>query len=156
MTTIPSTAVVVYDPDLVDPEHVAPAGFLAGYRGITRDAYALDLRKFVAFCTRRDLGLFEVRRSDIGTFARELEAQVVRRPPWPDGCVARRPSHDCALRPGESLPRPSRHVHRVHLHRWNGPLTRRYGRQQTPAGAQSQCSATTHTAESVHGSSWRP
>ncbi len=28
-TTIPSTAVVVYDPDLVDSEHVALAGFPA-------------------------------------------------------------------------------------------------------------------------------
>lgn len=44
MTTIPSTAVVVYDPGRLDPEHVALAGFLGGYRGLTRDAYALDLR----------------------------------------------------------------------------------------------------------------
>jgi hypothetical protein len=50
MTTNPSTAVVVYDPGLVDPEHVALAGFLGGYRGLTRDAYTLDLRQFVAFC----------------------------------------------------------------------------------------------------------
>lgn len=41
---VPATAVVVYDPDLVDPEHVALAGLLGGYRGLTRDAYALDLR----------------------------------------------------------------------------------------------------------------
>jgi hypothetical protein len=73
MTTIPSTAVVVYDPDLVDSEHVALAGFLGGYRGLTRDAYALDLRQFVAFCEQRYLALFEVRRSDIETFGRELE-----------------------------------------------------------------------------------
>jgi hypothetical protein len=38
MTTNPSTALVVYDPDRVDPEHVALAGFLGGYRGLTRDA----------------------------------------------------------------------------------------------------------------------
>jgi integrase/recombinase XerD len=75
MTTIPSTAVVVYDPDLIDSEHVALAGFLGGYRGLTRDAYALDLRQFVAFCDQRHLGLFEVRRSDIETFGRELEAR---------------------------------------------------------------------------------
>lgn len=75
MTTIASTAVVVYDPGLVDPEHVALAGFLGGYRGLTRDAYALDLRQFVAFCDRRDLILFEVRRSDIETFGRQLEAK---------------------------------------------------------------------------------
>ncbi|MDQ6784118.1 MAG: site-specific integrase [Actinomycetota bacterium] len=75
MTTIASTAVVVYDPGLVDPEHVALAGFLEGYRGLTRDAYALDLRQFFDFCDRRHLGLFEVRRSDIETFGRELEAK---------------------------------------------------------------------------------
>jgi integrase/recombinase XerD len=75
MTTTASTAVVVYDPGLVDPEHVALAGFLGGYRGLTRDAYALDLRQFVVFCDRRHLGLFEVRRSDIETFGRELEAR---------------------------------------------------------------------------------
>lgn len=35
MTTTASTAVVVYDPGLVDPEHVALARFLGGYRGLT-------------------------------------------------------------------------------------------------------------------------
>jgi integrase/recombinase XerD len=73
MTTIASTAVVVYDPGLLDPEHLALAGFLGGYRGLTRDAYALDLRQFIAFCEARHLGLFEARRSDIETFGRQLE-----------------------------------------------------------------------------------
>src|SRR6202041_2449747 len=75
MTTPASTAVVVYDPALADPEHVALAGFLGGYRGLTRDAYALDLRQFFEFCDRRHLKLFEIRRSDIETFGRELEAR---------------------------------------------------------------------------------
>ena len=75
MTTISSTVVVVYDPGLVDPEHVALSGLLGGYRGLTREAYALDLRQFVAYCDRRHLQLFEVRRSDIETFRRELEAR---------------------------------------------------------------------------------
>ena len=74
MTTVPSTAVVVYDPDRLDPEHVALAGFPGGYRGLTRDAYALDLRQFVPFCGRQNLKLFEVRRSNIEAFGRELEA----------------------------------------------------------------------------------
>lgn len=75
MTTIPATtAVVVYDPGRLDPEHVALAGFLGGYRGLTRDAYALDLHQFLTFCARRQLKLFEVRRSDIEAFGRELEA----------------------------------------------------------------------------------
>src|ERR1700749_4594043 len=54
---------------------MALAGFLGGYRGLTRDAYALDLRQFVAFCHQRHLGLLEVRRSDIETFGRNLEAR---------------------------------------------------------------------------------
>ena len=48
-------------------------GFLAGYRGFTRDAYALDLRQFTAWCWQHDYRLFEVRRVDIGCFARDLE-----------------------------------------------------------------------------------
>jgi site-specific recombinase XerD len=75
MTTNASTAILVYDPALVDPEHVALAGFLGGFRGLTHDAYALDLRQFVDFCDQRHLGLFEVRRSDIETFGRDLEAR---------------------------------------------------------------------------------
>jgi site-specific recombinase XerD len=75
MTTVASTtAVVVYDPGQVDPEHVTLVGFLGGYRGLTREPYPLDLRQFVAFCHRRNLKLFEVRRSHIESFGRELEA----------------------------------------------------------------------------------
>lgn len=73
MTTSPSTSVVLYDPSLADPVRVAFAGFLAGYRGLTRDAYALDLRQFVAWCEEHQLALLAVRRSDIECYARALE-----------------------------------------------------------------------------------
>ena len=44
-TTIPSTDVVVsVEPLFTEAERAALAGFLAGYSGLTRDAYALDLR----------------------------------------------------------------------------------------------------------------
>jgi integrase/recombinase XerD len=36
---------------------------------------ALDLRQFTAWCRARSLPLFSVRRADIETFARELEAK---------------------------------------------------------------------------------
>jgi len=75
MTTSPATAVVLYDPDRTDPERLALAGFLGGYRGLTRDAYALDLRQFVAFCEAHELHLFDVRRSDIEAYGRELETR---------------------------------------------------------------------------------
>jgi site-specific recombinase XerD len=71
----PSTAVAVVDPDFSDAERYALAAFLAGYRGLTRDAYALDLRQFVAWCDQHKLHLFDVRRADIECFARDLEAR---------------------------------------------------------------------------------
>jgi site-specific recombinase XerD len=52
---------------------VALAGFLAGYRGLTREAYALDLRQFTSWCRARPVALFAVRRADIESFARDLE-----------------------------------------------------------------------------------
>jgi hypothetical protein len=51
---------MVYDPNFTDPERFALTGFLAGYRGLTRDADNLDLRQFVAWCGERNLSLFEV------------------------------------------------------------------------------------------------
>jgi len=86
MTTT-TTAVVVYDPELAGPEHIALAGFLGGYRGLTRDAYALDLRQFVAFCDEHDLGLFEVRRSDIEAYGRTWKLGVGQRPPSVADCA---------------------------------------------------------------------
>jgi integrase/recombinase XerD len=74
-TTAPSTALVTIQPAFTDAERLALAGFLAGYRGLTREAYALDLRQFTTWCRARSLGLFSVRRADIESFARELEAR---------------------------------------------------------------------------------
>ena len=74
-TATPSTALATIQPAFTDPERLALAGFLAGYRGLTRDAYALDLRQFTTWCRGRSLGLFAVRRADIEGFARNLEAR---------------------------------------------------------------------------------
>ena len=40
-TTASSTALVMTQPAFTDAERLALAGFLAGYRGLTREAYAL-------------------------------------------------------------------------------------------------------------------
>jgi len=45
-TAAPSTALAMIQPAFTDAERLALAGFLAGYRGLTREAYALDLRQF--------------------------------------------------------------------------------------------------------------
>ena len=74
-TAAPSTALATIQPAFTDAERAALAGFLAGYRGLTRDAYALDLRQFTTWCRARSLALFAVRRADIESFARELEAR---------------------------------------------------------------------------------
>jgi hypothetical protein len=60
-TTSTSTAVAAAESVFTEPERLALAGFLAGYTGLTREAYALDLRQLVswyqetraALCTRR-------------------------------------------------------------------------------------------------------
>jgi integrase len=74
-TTAPTAALAVIQPAFTNPERVALAGFLAGYNGLTRDAYALDLRQFTTWCRTRSLPLFAVRRADIESFARDLEAR---------------------------------------------------------------------------------
>jgi integrase/recombinase XerD len=71
--SITTTAVARYQPVMSEAEQTTLLGFLAGYRGYTRDAYTLDLRQFTAWCWRRQHRLFEVRRVDIECFARELE-----------------------------------------------------------------------------------
>src|SRR5215831_11029775 len=75
MTATTTTAVLVpIQPAFSDAERLALAGFLAGYRGLTREAYALDLRQFATWCRARSLPLFTIRRADIEGFARDLEA----------------------------------------------------------------------------------
>jgi integrase len=73
-TAAPSTALATIQPAFTDPERLALAGYLAGYRGLTRDACALDLRQFATWCRARSLNLFAVRRAGIESFARDLEA----------------------------------------------------------------------------------
>ena len=78
-TAAPSTALVMIEPAFTDAERLALAGFLAGYRGLTREAHALDLRQFTTWCRARSLNLFAVRRADIESFARDLQARGWRR-----------------------------------------------------------------------------
>ena len=73
--TAPTGVLVPIQPAFTDAERLALAGFLAGYRGLTREAYALDLRQFTTWCRARSLNLFAVRRADIECFARDLEAR---------------------------------------------------------------------------------
>jgi len=79
MTTITSsstsTVIAVCEPVFTGPERLALAGFLAGYTGLTREAYALDLRQFTGWRQQRNIVLFQARRAGIECFARDLEAR---------------------------------------------------------------------------------
>ena len=69
-----STSLVPVQPVLFTrEEEFALAGFLAGYSGLTYEAYALDLRQYVTWCTEHHVVLFGARRADIETFGRHLE-----------------------------------------------------------------------------------
>jgi site-specific recombinase XerD len=68
-----TTELLLYDPQHADAEIITAAGFLAGYSGRTREAYSLDLRQFIAWCKDHSLPLFQVQRTHIELFARELE-----------------------------------------------------------------------------------
>ena len=69
-TATPSTALATIQPAFTDAERLALAGLLAGYRSLTREAYALDLRQFTTWCRARSLALFAVRRADIASYPR--------------------------------------------------------------------------------------
>jgi site-specific recombinase XerD len=70
-----SAVIAVAGPAFSNAERLALAGFLAGYSGLTREAYALDLRQYAAWCHQHRVRLFEARRADIECFARDLEAR---------------------------------------------------------------------------------
>lgn len=77
-TTTPETATGVLVP-VVDPlfsvgEWQVLPGFLSGYRGLTRDAYTLDLRQYTGWCTLHGLHLFTAKRVDIESFRGDMEA----------------------------------------------------------------------------------
>jgi Phage integrase, N-terminal SAM-like domain len=68
-----STTVARADELFTTDEETALVGFLAGHSGLTREAYALDLRQYVQWSTERAVPLFGARRSDIESFGRYLE-----------------------------------------------------------------------------------
>ena len=66
--------VPVSEPLFSDSERAALAGFLAGYSGLTREAYTLDLRQYTSWCAQHGLHLFTAQRADVECFGRDMEA----------------------------------------------------------------------------------
>ena len=52
----PSAALATTQPAFTDAGRLALAGFLAGYRGLAKEACALDLRQFTTWCRGRVRG----------------------------------------------------------------------------------------------------
>ena len=106
-----STAVELYEPVLSEAEQAALLGFLASYRGCTREAYSLDLRQFVAWCAEQHRHLFDARRVDIELFARHLEDTAGH---------DRRSPGACARSPGSTATPRTKASSTGHLRRTSG------------------------------------
>ena len=107
--TTHSTALATIQPSFTDAERLALAGFLAGYRGLTRDAYTLDLRQFSGWCRARSLSLFSVRRADIETFAPgSWRRSAVPAPQSPGGSAPSLGSTSTRSKKSSSSTRPRR------------------------------------------------
>jgi site-specific recombinase XerD len=74
MQIVPVSTVAVQHEMFTTEEEQALVGFLAGYGGLTFEAYQLDLRQWVQWCTGRQVALFGARWADIEGFGRHLEA----------------------------------------------------------------------------------
>ena len=74
--------------------------------GLTREAYQLDPRQYLEWCTRRGVGLFEARRADIEGFGRHLETVGRARATIAIVCVRSRVSTDTPNKKGSFGCRP--------------------------------------------------
>ena len=114
-TAAPSTALATIQPAFTDPERLALAGYLAGYRGLTREAYAHNLRQFTTWCRTRSLPLFAVRRAAIESFARELDARGRARATVTRAAVHHRRVYKYAVEEELLEHSPAAHVRRPRL-----------------------------------------
>jgi len=73
-TAAPSAALVTIRPAVTGAGRFALAGFLAGYRGLTRDACAAGRRQCASWRRARPVTLSAVRRAGLEGLAREPEA----------------------------------------------------------------------------------
>jgi integrase/recombinase XerD len=111
----PSMSVVVDDPVFADQERVALAGFPAGYRGATRDAYALDLRQFVNWCTEHHLALFPCGEPTSSASPERSRTVVAPKQQSPGACVRWPGSTATPKRRACWRSRPRVHVRRARL-----------------------------------------
>ncbi len=88
-TTSTSTAVAAVEPVFTEPERLALAGFLAGYAGLTRDAYALDLRQYASWCQQSHLPCSRPAERISSASPATWKPAAAHGPPSPAACVLR-------------------------------------------------------------------
>ena len=65
-----ATVMVPESMPLFGPVQLAAAGFLARYSGRTRNAYALDLKTYFAWCAARGTDVFAMTRPHVEVYVR--------------------------------------------------------------------------------------
>ena len=85
--TTKSTALATIQPAFSDPERLALAGYLAGYRGLTREAYALDLRQLTTWCRARSLPCSPSAAPTSSASPATWKLAAGPAPPSPGGCA---------------------------------------------------------------------
>ncbi len=110
-TTAPrSTAIAVTEPVFSRQEQLALVGFLAGYTGLTREAYALDLGQYASWCQQHHMRLFQARRATSSASPATWKPAAAPGPPSPAGCApwlgsaGTRWKKNCSSIPGRACP----------------------------------------------------
>ena len=86
-TTSTSTAVAAIELVFTQAERLAVAGFLAGYTGLTRQAYALDLRQYANWCQQHHLHLFQAAALTSSASPGTWRPVAAPGPPLPTACA---------------------------------------------------------------------
>jgi hypothetical protein len=77
-TTASPAAVVPVAPVFTNTERLALAGFLAGYSGLARQVYELDLRQYASWCHQQYPGrAARQQRADLRTLTRRSASLIV-------------------------------------------------------------------------------
>ena len=86
-TTTTSAALVPVAPVFSNTERLALAGFLAGYSGLTRQAYELDLRQYASWCSQHQVRLFAAAAPTSSASPATWKPEAAPGLPSPAGCA---------------------------------------------------------------------
>jgi integrase/recombinase XerD len=86
-TTTPSAALIPVAPVFTNTERLALAGFLAGYSGLTREAYELDLRQYANWCHQHHCACSRPAARTSSASPATWRSGAAHGPPSPVGCA---------------------------------------------------------------------